>query len=588
MQQEKSESDAKLASAQSDLAEKKQKADSASQALQTAKKDLSSATSTNESLTLPQSYIDYVTGKSTDWDTAKKDLQDVVNNHTYPFTDGDENDTVYDDPAALSESDQKRLDFYVKSLIDSVKSQVGSTSKLTITDGSLEFAKRYTQEYQSSNYVFRKYNAIKSASSIMGLDEYAVTGYDIAANRQVTSRSISIINGYIYNSYEFGTTKMSEIAKAAFDLVTQELANPTDYNNIINNNGYFSVAVTTQDDKFYVCLLTINPNNVPSRFNTNEVVKPSQDELTAAAQKAQADSDQANKDVESAQSTFDQAQAENQKLGQEISDLQKMISNGQSSVASLQKQLTDTAKLQSQIKETKDSLPAKQAALQAANEKVQSTQNKLNDCKTALAAAQKEAANTQSNLDKVKADASSAQQKLQTAQKAYDEAKKKQEKLTSSVASLTKKLAYEKKQLAHAKAVLALAQSKKSTTKKTSTKKTTKKKSTKKSTKKKVAKKVKKTKKVVVASSKFTSLKGSKKAFVGKWKKAKSVSGYQVRYSTASSMKKAKTKSTKATKLKVSGLKNKKKYYVQLRSYRKLSGKTYYSAWTKAKTVKTR
>jgi SEC10/PgrA surface exclusion-like protein len=438
LQQEKSESDAKLASAQSDLAEMKQKADSASQALQTAKKDLSSATSTNESLTLPQSYIDYVTGKSTDWDTAKKDLQDVVNNHTYPFTDGDENDTVYDDPAALSESDQKRLDFYVKSLIDSVKSQVGSTSKLTITDGSLEFAKRYTQEYQNSNYVFRKYNAIKSASSIMGLNEYAVTGYDIAANRQVTSRSISIINGYIYNSYEFGTTKMSEIAKAAFDLVTQELANPTDYNNIINNNGYFSVAVTTQDDKFYVCLLTIKPANVPSHFNTNEVVKPSQDELATAVQKSQADSDQANKDIESAQSTFDQAQAENQKLGQEISDLQKKISDGQSSVASLQKQLTDTAKLQSQIKETKDSLPAKQAALQAANEKVQTTQSKLNDCKTALAAAQKEAANTQSNLDKVKADASSAQQKLQTAQKAYDEAKKKQEKMTASVASLTR------------------------------------------------------------------------------------------------------------------------------------------------------
>ncbi|PKZ83172.1 methyltransferase [Lactobacillus delbrueckii] len=359
LQQEKSESDAKLASAQSDLAEMKQKADSASQALQTAKKDLSSATSTNESLTLPQSYIDYVTGKSTDWDTAKKDLQDVVNNHTYPFTDGDENDTVYDDPAALSESDQKRLDFYVKSLIDSVKSQVGSTSKLTITDGSLEFAKRYTQEYQNSNYVFRKYNAIKSASSIMGLNEYAVTGYDIAANRQVTSRSISIINGYIYNSYEFGTTKMSEIAKAAFDLVTQELANPTDYNNIINNNGYFSVAVTTQDDKFYVCLLTIKPANVPSHFNTNEVVKPSQDELATAVQKSQADSDQANKDIESAQSTFDQAQAQNQKIGQEISDLQKKISDDQSSVASLLKQLTDTAKLQSQIKETKDSLPAK-------------------------------------------------------------------------------------------------------------------------------------------------------------------------------------------------------------------------------------
>ncbi|MFR0585969.1 hypothetical protein [Lactobacillus porci] len=53
-------------------------------------------------------------------------------------------------------------------------------------------------------------------------------------------------------------------------------------------------------------------------------------------------------------------------------------------------------------------------------------------------------------------------------------------------------------------------------------------------------------------------------------------------------MKKAKTKSTKATKVKISRLKSKKKYYVQLRSYRKLSGKTFYSAWSKAKTVKIR
>lgn len=156
------------------------------------------------------------------------------------------------------------------------------------------------------------------------------------------------------------------------------------------------------------------------------------------------------------------------------------------------------------------------------------------------------------------------------------------------------------KKLAHAKAELVLAQAKQksdnkqqandSNSKPSSSTKETKKKSTKKfakKTTKKVVNKVEKAKKAVVASSKFTSLKGSKKAFVGNWKKAMSVSGYQVRYNTASSMKKAKTKSTEATKVKISHLKNKKKYYVQLRSYRKISVKTYYSASSKVKNVKT-
>lgn len=455
----------KLDAAQEALNAKQQKIDAATQDLQKAQKDLGEATSTNEQFPLPQSYIDYVTGKSTDWDTAKKDLQDAIANHTYPFTDGDASDTVYDDPSALSDSDSKRLSFYVKNLIDSIKSQVSSQNKLTITNSSLEYAKRYTQNYQNSKYLFRKINAIDSASAEMGINQYAVNGNDIAANRQVTGLSI----GYMGTYYSYGTTKMSEIAKAAFDLVTQDLANSANYNNIINSNGYFSVAVTTQDDKFYVCLLTINPSGVPSNFDTKEIVPASKDEITAkedAVKQAQSALDQAKNDASAEQSAYDQLQTQSQELDQQISDLQA----------------------------------------------------KLN-----------------------------AAQAKKTPKKA------------------TKKL-----------------------TKKTIKKSSKKAKSTKKTTKKKVAKKVKKAKKVVVASSKFTSLKGSKKAFVGKWKKAKSVSGYQVRYSTASSMKKAKTKSTKATKLKVSGLKSKKKYYVQLRSYRKLSNKTYYSAWTKAKTVKTR
>ena len=55
-------------------------------------------------------------------------------------------------------------------------------------------------------------------------------------------------------------------------------------------------------------------------------------------------------------------------------------------------------------------------------------------------------------------------------------------------------------------------------------------------------------------------------------------------------MKGAKTKAVKkasATKLVVKKLKANKRYYVQVRAYKKVSGKTYYSAWSKAKQVKT-
>ena len=242
LQKKKDELTPKLDAAQEALNAKQQKIDAATQDLQKAQKDLGEATSTNEQFPLPQSYIDYVTGKSIDWDTATKDLQEAAASYTSPFADGDASDNVYDDPSALSDSDRKRLNLYVKNLIDSINSQVGSTNKMTVTDGSLELAKRYTQKFQSSNEkLFRKNDAIKLAASNMGLVDYAVIGYDIAADRH-------------------RTTKMSEIAKAAFDLITQQLADPSTYKHIIDNNCYLSVAVTTQDDKFYVCFLPPAPS----------------------------------------------------------------------------------------------------------------------------------------------------------------------------------------------------------------------------------------------------------------------------------------------------------------------------------------
>ncbi len=87
------------------------------------------------------------------------------------------------------------------------------------------------------------------------------------------------------------------------------------------------------------------------------------------------------------------------------------------------------------------------------------------------------------------------------------------------------------------------------------------------------------------------SLKKAKKAFTVKWNKKSGVTGYQIRYSLKSNMKSAKTvkvASAKTTSKKISKLKKKKKYYVQVRTYKVVNGKTYYSGWSGKKSVKTK
>lgn len=90
----------------------------------------------------------------------------------------------------------------------------------------------------------------------------------------------------------------------------------------------------------------------------------------------------------------------------------------------------------------------------------------------------------------------------------------------------------------------------------------------------------------------ITSLKKGKKSFTVKWaSKAKDVSGYQVRYSLKSSMKSSKTvtvSSPTATSKKISKLKKKKKYYVQVRTYKKIAGTAFYSSWSTKKSIKTK
>lgn len=81
-----------------------------------------------------------------------------------------------------------------------------------------------------------------------------------------------------------------------------------------------------------------------------------------------------------------------------------------------------------------------------------------------------------------------------------------------------------------------------------------------------------------------------KKTLIVKWKKqASQTTGYEIQYSTSSKFKNAKTvKITKnsATSKTISKLSSKKKYYVRIRTYKTVSGKTYRSSWSKAKSIK--
>ena len=99
--------------------------------------------------------------------------------------------------------------------------------------------------------------------------------------------------------------------------------------------------------------------------------------------------------------------------------------------------------------------------------------------------------------------------------------------------------------------------------------------------------------KIVPKGTSIKKAKPAKKGFsVSVKKQTKQTTGYQLRYSTKKSMKGAKTamfKNAKKTTLKVKKLKAKKTYYVQVRTYKKVGGKTYYySSWSKAKAVKTK
>lgn len=98
--------------------------------------------------------------------------------------------------------------------------------------------------------------------------------------------------------------------------------------------------------------------------------------------------------------------------------------------------------------------------------------------------------------------------------------------------------------------------------------------------------------KVNPAGVKITSAKSAASGKVTvKWKKNAKVSGYEIQYSTSKKFAKAAAKSRKVKKAAktsetISKLKKGKTYYVRVRTYKKVAGKTYYSVWSGKKKVK--
>lgn len=98
--------------------------------------------------------------------------------------------------------------------------------------------------------------------------------------------------------------------------------------------------------------------------------------------------------------------------------------------------------------------------------------------------------------------------------------------------------------------------------------------------------------KINPAGTSISSLTAASKGFRLTWKKqAKQTTGYQIRYSTSSKMTNAKTKTiskNSTTSTSISKLKAKKKYYVQIRTYKTVGSTKYYSNWSSAKAITTK
>ena len=96
--------------------------------------------------------------------------------------------------------------------------------------------------------------------------------------------------------------------------------------------------------------------------------------------------------------------------------------------------------------------------------------------------------------------------------------------------------------------------------------------------------------KILPKATSIKKLTAGKKSMTVKWaKQTKQVTGYEIQYSTSKKFTKSTTKTVKkasTTQKKITKLKSKKTYYVRVRTYKTVSGKKYYSKWSKVKKIK--
>ncbi len=96
---------------------------------------------------------------------------------------------------------------------------------------------------------------------------------------------------------------------------------------------------------------------------------------------------------------------------------------------------------------------------------------------------------------------------------------------------------------------------------------------------------------ITVSSTSIKNVKSKKKALKVTWKKVEGVNGYKIQYSLKKTFKKVKTKTVKKaskTSLTIKKLKSKKKYFIRIRTYKKVGGKLYQSKWSKPKSITTK
>ena len=85
----------------------------------------------------------------------------------------------------------------------------------------------------------------------------------------------------------------------------------------------------------------------------------------------------------------------------------------------------------------------------------------------------------------------------------------------------------------------------------------------------------------------LSALKSSRKGELqATWKKTSGNTGYQIQYATNAKFSGARVKNTTRTNYTIKGLKSKGRYYVRVRTYKKVGGKYWYSGWSNVRNIR--